>query len=120
MSAIAPIASESLHHGERRDGPRRDSCTATKSGSVNGIVGLEKHPDKTFIGRIERDFDSLGYHCSPAGLSVAKKTIENFFDEDISACENGGSVQPPLRLRLTSGAGSIGSRAGGDESLRTS
>jgi hypothetical protein len=25
-------------------------------------LSLEKHPDKTFIGRIERGFDFLGYH----------------------------------------------------------
>jgi hypothetical protein len=29
---------------------------------------LEKHPDKTFIGRIEKGFDFLGYHFSPEGL----------------------------------------------------
>ena len=39
---------------------------------------LEKHPDKTFIGRIEKGFDFLGYHFSPEGLSVAEKTIEKF------------------------------------------
>ncbi len=39
---------------------------------------MEKHPDKTFIGRIERGFDFLGYHFGPEGLSVAKTTIENF------------------------------------------
>jgi hypothetical protein len=39
---------------------------------------LEKHPDKTFIGRIEKGFDFLGYHFSPDGLSVSKKTIEKF------------------------------------------
>jgi RNA-directed DNA polymerase len=39
---------------------------------------LEKHPDKTFIGRIENGFDFLGYHFSPEGLSVAEKTIEKF------------------------------------------
>ncbi len=26
-----------------------------------GSLNLEKHPDKTFIGRIERGFDFLGY-----------------------------------------------------------
>jgi len=46
-----------------------------------GALGLEKHPDKTFIGRIERGFDFLGYHFSPAGLSVAKKTIANFIEK---------------------------------------
>ena len=39
---------------------------------------LEKHPDKTIIGRIEKGFDFLGYHFSPEGLSVAEKTIEKF------------------------------------------
>ena len=43
-----------------------------------GSLGLLKHPDKTFIGRIERGFDFLGYHFGPDGLSVAKKTVENF------------------------------------------
>ena len=40
---------------------------------------LEKHPDKTFIGKIEKGFDFLGYHFSPDGLSIAEKTIENFY-----------------------------------------
>ncbi len=37
--------------------------------AVNGVLGalgLEKHPDKTFIGRIEKGFDFLGYHFGPA------------------------------------------------------
>jgi hypothetical protein len=46
-----------------------------------GALSLEKHPDKTFIGRIERGFDFLGYHFSPERLSVAKKTIENFIEK---------------------------------------
>ncbi len=47
--------------------------------AVNGVLGtlgLEKHPDKTFIGRIEKGFDFLGYHFGPDGLGVAKATIE--------------------------------------------
>ena len=39
---------------------------------------VEKHPDKTVMGRIEKGFDFLGYHLSPKGLGVARKTIENF------------------------------------------
>ena len=37
--------------------------------TVNGHLGaldLEKHPVKTFIGRIEKGFDFLGYHFSRA------------------------------------------------------
>jgi RNA-directed DNA polymerase len=44
-------------------------------------LGLEKHPDKTFIGRIERGFDFLGYRFSPAGLTLAKQTIANFIEK---------------------------------------
>ncbi len=43
--------------------------------AVNGVLGdlgLEKHPDKTFIGRIERGFDFLGYHFGPEGLTGRK------------------------------------------------
>ncbi len=45
---------------------------------VNEVLGslcLLKHSDKTFIGRIEKGFDFLGYHFSPDGLCVAKKTV---------------------------------------------
>ena len=41
---------------------------------------LEKHPDKTLIGRIERGFDFLGYHFHPKGLTVAKKTLMRFVE----------------------------------------
>jgi hypothetical protein len=39
---------------------------------------LEKHPDKTLIGRMERGFDFLGYRLGIGGISIAKKTIDNF------------------------------------------
>ena len=48
---------------------------------VNEVLGrlhLEKHPEKTFIGRIEKGFDFLGYHFRPGQLSVAQKTMEEF------------------------------------------
>ncbi len=51
--------------------------------AVNEVLGslrLEKHPDKTFIGKIERGFDFLGYHFSPDGLTVAKATIQKFVE----------------------------------------
>ena len=41
-------------------------------------LGLEKHPDKTFIGRAAKGFDFLGYRLSPKGLAVAKQTLERF------------------------------------------
>jgi RNA-directed DNA polymerase len=45
---------------------------------VLASLGLAKHPDKTFIGRIEKGFDWLGYRISPAGLTLATKTLKNF------------------------------------------
>ncbi len=54
---------------------------------VLGALGLEKHPDKTFIGRVERGFDFLGYHFGPEGLSVAKKYIEQFVERALRLYE---------------------------------
>ncbi len=48
---------------------------------VNQVLAslkLDKHPDKTFIGRIEKGFDWLGYHISPAGLRLATTTLHTF------------------------------------------
>ena len=39
---------------------------------------VQKHPDKTFIGRVEKGFAFLGYRFGPEGLGVARKTIEKF------------------------------------------
>ena len=51
--------------------------------AVNQVLGslrLDKHPDKTFIGRIAKGFDFLGYHFGSNGLTVAKATIEKFLE----------------------------------------
>ncbi len=48
---------------------------------LNGIfttLGLEKHPNKTFIGRVEKGFDFLGYCLWPDRLTVAQATVERF------------------------------------------
>jgi len=37
---------------------------------------VEQHPDKTFIGRIEKGFDFLGYHFSREPLRVANITVK--------------------------------------------
>ncbi len=40
-------------------------------------LGLAQHPDKTFIRRIERGFDFLGYHFSRGPLRLAQQTLQN-------------------------------------------
>ncbi len=52
--------------------------------AVNEVMSelrVLKHPDKTFIGRIARGFDFLGYWFSPAGLGIAGKTVARMVDK---------------------------------------
>ena len=39
---------------------------------------LAMHPNKTFIGKIEKGFDFLGYHFSRSALSLANHTLQHF------------------------------------------
>jgi len=42
---------------------------------------VEQHPDKTFVGRISRGFEFLGYAITTPGIvGVAKKTWERFVE----------------------------------------
>jgi RNA-directed DNA polymerase len=50
-------------------------------------LSLEKHPDKTSMGRTEKGFDFLGFHFSPEGLSVAEKTTEKFLARAVQLYE---------------------------------
>jgi hypothetical protein len=54
-------------------------------------------PDKTFIGRIERGFDFLGYHFTRAGLSVARKTVQYFLEKASRLYEQGAVPPQPQR-----------------------
>ena len=56
-------------------------------------LDLEKHPGKTFIGRIEQGFDFLGYHFNRAGLAVAEITFTNFVERANRLYEQGHSAQ---------------------------
>ena len=51
-----------------------------KLSSNNGILAqlkVEKHPDKTFIGKAVRGFSFLSYFLKPGNLRVASTTISN-------------------------------------------
>lgn len=43
---------------------------------VFNSLKLKQAPDKTFIGKLERGFDFLGYHFIGSQLTVARKTVE--------------------------------------------
>jgi RNA-directed DNA polymerase len=48
---------------------------------------VEKHPDKTFIGKAVRGFDFLGYFLKPGKLAVADKTISNMVERVVQLYE---------------------------------
>ena len=79
--------------------------------AVNEILqslGLEKHPDKTFIGKIERGFDFLGYQFSREGLRAAKATIRKFVEHAARLYERereGALVPPRLGCMFDAGMG---------------
>ena len=83
---------------------------------VLGSLSLLKHPDKTFIGRIERGFDFPGYHFSREGLTVAKATIQRFVARAIrlyeqepgEACASSRFGLPGLEFKCGGGSGGRG------------
>jgi hypothetical protein len=58
-------------------------------------LGLEKHPDKTFIGRVAKGFDFLGYRLSPKGLAVAKQTWDRFVERAVRLQERERTGRAP-------------------------
>ena len=42
------------------------------------IIGLKLAPEKTWVGRVEKGFDFLGYRISPKGLSIALVSWNRF------------------------------------------
>ncbi|QDU10182.1 reverse transcriptase/maturase family protein [Gimesia aquarii] len=64
--------------------------------TVNQILAklkVDQHPDKTFIGRISRGFDFLGYRFQSDGLiGVARKTIIRFVERATWLYEQGADL----------------------------
>lgn len=58
---------------------------------VFDTLGLEQHPDKTFIGRIEKGFDFLGYHLNRDGIRAGRKTLANAVSKATRLYEQGAS-----------------------------
>jgi RNA-directed DNA polymerase len=53
---------------------------------------VQQHPDKTFIGRIARGFDFLGYRFSSSGLGIAPRTMERFAERMTRLYEQGADA----------------------------
>ena len=53
---------------------------------------VEKHPDKTFIGRVEKGFDFLGYHLKPESLAPSCQTIKKHAEQICRLYEQGAGI----------------------------
>jgi RNA-directed DNA polymerase len=93
---------------------RAELRTAVRAvNEVLSALRLEKHPDKTFIGKIDRGFDFLGYRFGAAVLLLAQATIEKFVEQATRLMSKGGGSDPKLPcLGDMFGAGSDGQMAG--------
>ncbi len=54
--------------------------TVLNVNEIFNVLHVEKHPDKTFIGKVELGFDFLGYFLKPDLLSVSVETLRNCED----------------------------------------
>jgi hypothetical protein len=55
---------------------------------------VEQHPDRTFVGRISRGFDLLGYRFQSDGLAgVARQTVERFVERATRLYEQGADPE---------------------------
>ena len=69
---------------------------------VNRILeglNLKKAEDKTFIGKIEKGFDFLGFYFSKEGMSISKKAVRKFAKNIVLRLEehsssNEGKITP--------------------------
>ena len=63
---------------------------------VNEILNelhVEQHPDKTFVGRISRGFDFLGYDFSSTGITgMSRRTVEKFAKRVAQLYEQGADA----------------------------
>jgi len=67
---------------------------------------LEKHPDKTVIGKTERALDFIGYHFRPDHLTIASKTLNILLNVLASfTSKSRGSHSTPPGLESTCSAG---------------
>ena len=74
-------------------------------------LGVEKHPDKTFIGRIRKGFDFLGYRFGEGALGLAGKTVENFKEKCSRLYEQKGHLPEWVRpLRAITNVGGAGAQ----------
>ena len=71
---------------------------------------VTQHPDKTFVGRIEKGFEFLGYHLLPQQLRMAGKTMQKFVKRAVRLYEQeSGEADASSRLgKVREAMGAVG------------
>jgi hypothetical protein len=59
---------------------------------------LEKHPDKTLIGKTDRGFIFLGYHLKPGVIEIVDITLDKFFENALRLYEQKPKDKTSKRL----------------------
>ncbi|MCP3855632.1 MAG: reverse transcriptase, partial [Actinomycetia bacterium] len=57
------------------------------------VLKLTQHPDKTWLGKIDRGFDFLGYRHTRAGLRPAQNTVQRFYEKITQLYEQGATTE---------------------------
>jgi retron-type reverse transcriptase len=73
---------------------------------ILSALKVEKHPDKTFIGKIDKGFDFLGYHFSREPLKIARTTWQKHTLHIVQLYKQLRQKKPP-RMRWLSLWGSM-------------
>ena len=64
-----------------------------RASEILNELNVEQHPDKTFVGRISRGFDFLGYDFSPAGITgMSRRSVEKFAKRVAQLYEQGADA----------------------------
>ncbi len=56
------------------------------------MLRVEKHPDKTYIGKVERGFGFLGYFLKPEMVKVSVSTLKRFGQRITQLYEQGADI----------------------------
>ena len=74
MSAFSPIPSALPPRADVMQKANLRRLLTQSGPRASRGLNLEKHPDKTFIGRVEKGFDFLGYHFGPEAPPCVGRT----------------------------------------------
>jgi hypothetical protein len=89
------VLSQNCYHLAGHGGIKAAVCDVGRAVPNQAFVfrsDASKHPDKTFVGRIDRGFDFLGYRFTAVGLQLAAQTQQRFVERATRLQEQGAAA----------------------------